>query len=104
MYFPPTQDTMCLTVDDQLKHLSRESNQMKTNEIIETSWTANFAGYSAENNTKTQHSDNRDDCGIKGNENSIKRDESGTIDYAYYAARARRIRSETLFSFFKAFV
>ena len=98
---PPSQGTVCLTVDEQPKLLSRERSSVKTKEISESSRTGNLAGYYIRNNAQAEHADSSTECISKEDENSIQRDEFGTINYSYYAAKGRRIRSEYTFSFLK---
>ncbi len=75
---------------------------MKTTGIIENSWTENIDGYFAQNNVISQNTDTRNRA--KGDDHSIRTDEFGGIDFTYYEARAKSLRSEATFSNFKALV
>jgi hypothetical protein len=75
---------------------------MKMEFTAENSFTYKTDQYGQETDKRTNCLSN--ETGTAIDKNTIIRDEVGTIDFTYYGHKARSLRSESMYSFFKTII
>ena len=75
---------------------------MRTNGMATNTWESDNYNYDNSPDTTVARAKAKAQSVDDGITHTVQRDERGTIDYSFYKTKARSLRSESVFSFFKS--